>query len=68
MAKIVRGYNMNDVNARWLKDKAARETLLGTRSVSASEVLDRIVTKAREDEARSRRMVKRLLREVKVAA
>lgn len=64
MAKVVRGYNLSDVNGRWLKDKAARETLGGTRSVSASEVLDRIVTKAREDEARSKRMVK----EVKVAA
>lgn len=65
MAKIVRGYNMSDVNGQWLKNKAARETLLGMRSVSASEVLDRIVTKAREDEERNSRIVKRLLKEVK---
>lgn len=51
--KEVRGYSLKGENAAWLKRKAAEAMLAGGGSVSASEILDRVLDAARAAEGKS---------------
>lgn len=51
--KIVRGYSLRRENAAWLKRKAVEATLAAEGSVSASEILDRVLEAEREREGKA---------------
>jgi hypothetical protein len=48
--KTSKGYSLSPVNIEWLTLHAAQKTGEGNGYISASEVLDRLVTAAREEE------------------
>lgn len=53
--KIVRGYSLKAENLKWLVGKAAEKMAQTDRAVSVSGVLDEVIERAREEEAREKR-------------
>ena len=68
MKMIVRSYNLDERNWKFLKERAARETLAADgRSVSASDVLNRLVTFEREADERARERARKRASAAKAA-
>lgn len=64
--KVVRGYSLKAENVTWLRSKAAGQTLMAERTVSTSEMLDRVIEAAREAERDA--LLAKVKAEAKVAA
>jgi RNA polymerase-interacting CarD/CdnL/TRCF family regulator len=51
--RVVGGYSLKGINVAWLKRKAAEAMLAKGGSVSASEILDRLLDAAREKDGKA---------------
>jgi hypothetical protein len=60
--KVPKTYSFSPINIRWLKDRAAADTLAAGRTISSSAILDGLVSAAREDDARAGRILKSIRR------